>query len=60
MAAYHAKNGKLGGLRGGATTLARYGIQHFSEIGKLGGRPTWQQSLQKDKDSRRKLHEANN
>ena len=52
MAAYHAQNGKLGGLRDGATTLARYGLGHFSDIGKLGGRPTVGETLAKDKQLR--------
>ena len=52
MAPYHAINGKLGGLRGGAATLARYGHGHFSDIGKLGGRPTMEETLRKDRLSR--------
>lgn len=52
MAAYHAINGKLGGLTGGAVTLARYGRDHFSQIGKLGGRPSWQRELERDKEAR--------
>jgi len=52
MAPYHAINGKLGGLRGGVATLARYGLRHFSEIGKLGGRPTVEETIAKDKQLR--------
>ena len=49
MALYHAENGRQGGLAGGATTLARYGLGHFSDIGKLGGRPTVEETLRKDR-----------
>ena len=58
MAAYHAQNGRLGGLVGGATTLAIYGQEHFREIGRrgglrgCGGRPTWAETLKKDDLSR--------
>ena len=57
MADYHVENGRRGGLKGGATTLARYGQEHFSELGRRGGRPTWQETLEKDKRLRQ---EANN
>ena len=35
--------------KGGLAVLEKYGPVHFSAIGKLGGRPTWQQALAKDK-----------
>lgn len=56
MAAYHVQNGRSGGL----STLNLHGgeltdtgkIKHFSDIGKLGGRPTWQETLKRDKEAR--------
>ena len=36
---FYQKNGHKGGLKGGKTTRDRYGFEHFSEIGKKGGRP---------------------
>ena len=54
MAACHVQNGRLGGLAGGQVTLQRYGLLHFSDIGKLGGRPTMEETLRKDKQLREK------
>ena len=39
--------------KGGLATLAKYGPEHYSAIGKLGGRPTWEEALAKAK-----AHEA--
>lgn len=35
--------------KGGLAVKAKYGIQHFSRIGRLGGRPTWCEALAKAK-----------
>ena len=37
--------------KGGLALLAKRGRDHFVNIGKLGGRPTWQQALEKAKSS---------
>ena len=37
--------------KGGLGLLAKRGREHFVQMGKLGGRPTWQQSLEKAKAS---------
>ncbi len=37
------------GSAGGKATLKKYGLAHFHEIGKLGGRPRWQPPVKKDK-----------
>ena len=39
--------------KGGLATKAKYGREHFVALGKLGGRPTWQEALAKAK-----AHEA--
>ena len=36
---FHVRNGRHGGSRGGRKVLKIYGRNHFSEIGRLGGRP---------------------
>jgi hypothetical protein len=36
---------RIAGYKGGRTTVAKYGIEHMREIGRLGGRPTWQEEL---------------
>ena len=33
--------------KGGAATLERHGRVHFSELGKRGGRPTFEEALEK-------------
>ena len=43
MSEHHRLAGKTGGL----VTVMRYGRDHMVAIGKLGGRPTWQQALDK-------------
>ena len=35
--------------KGGLALKQKYGREHFVRIGKLGGRPTWQQALAKAK-----------
>ena len=35
--------------KGGLAVLKKHGREHFSTLGKLGGRPTWQEALAKDK-----------
>ena len=35
--------------KGGLAVKAKYGLEYFSRIGRLGGRPTWQQELAKAK-----------
>ena len=35
--------------KGGLATKAKYGREHYSALGKLGGRPTWQEALEKAK-----------
>ena len=37
---------RIAGQKGGLATLERHGNGHFSAIGQLGGRPTWQQELE--------------
>ena len=37
--------------KGGLGLLAKRGGEHFVQMGKLGGRPTWQDSLEKAKSS---------
>ena len=44
--------GRKGGLKGGRTVMEKYGREHFSRIGKLGGRPTWQEALDKARAQR--------
>ena len=39
--------GRIGGKKGGQTVVEKYGYEHFSRLGKLGGRPTWQEALAK-------------
>ena len=51
MAEQHRRAGKLGGQ----TTVERYGVEHMRAIGRLGGRPTWQATVEKD---RRRRQEA--
>ena len=46
MAEYHKIAGQLGGL----TTVKRHGSQHMSMIGRLGGRPSWQETLGRYKE----------
>ena len=41
------KGGPIGGPKGGRATLEKYGLEHYRQIGKLGGRPTWQEALAK-------------
>jgi len=43
---------RAAGRIGGLTTLNRYGRGHMARIGRLGGRPTWQESLTKAKKAR--------
>ncbi|MBV6341464.1 hypothetical protein [Candidatus Magnetobacterium casense] len=52
MSALHV----IAGARGGQATLQRYGLSHFSDIGKLGGRPTWMETLEKDQLARDKAN----
>jgi len=47
MADRHKEAGRLGGLIGGKRVVELYGLTHMSEIGKLGGRPTWQEANEK-------------
>jgi hypothetical protein len=35
---FHAENGRKGGQIGGKVVVRKYGREHMSEIGKLGGR----------------------
>ena len=35
--------------KGGLAVKTKYGIEHFSRIGRLGGRPTWREALAKAK-----------
>jgi len=35
------------GQAGGTATFQRHGRAHMSAIGRLGGRPTWQETLRK-------------
>jgi hypothetical protein len=36
---FHAKAGSIGGSIGGRKVLKLYGREHFSKLGKMGGRP---------------------
>jgi hypothetical protein len=40
------KNARAGSI-GGTETYLRHGSDHMKEIGKLGGRPSWRESLDK-------------
>ncbi len=44
MAQHHKDNGSRGGQR----TVELYGTNHMQEIGRRGGRPTWQQELERE------------
>ena len=33
--------------KGGEAVKAKYGMEYYSRIGRLGGRPTWQEELAK-------------
>ena len=33
--------------KGGLATKAKYGREHFVRLGKMGGRPTWEEALDK-------------
>ena len=33
--------------KGGEAVKAKYGLEYYSRIGRLGGRPTWQEELAK-------------
>lgn len=46
MAEYH----KIAGQLGGQTTVKRHGRQHMARIGRLGGRPLWQETLRRSKE----------
>jgi hypothetical protein len=50
---------KGGSPNGGLAVLAKYGVDYFSQIGKRGGRPTWQQELERDKALRDKARKRN-
>jgi len=56
-----AESGRLGGLIGGKVTASRNKHEHYVDIGKLGGRPTVVETLEKDKkrreQARKKSHE---
>ena len=45
--------------KGGLGLLAKRGREHFVQMGKLGGRPTWQKSLEKAKASLRQINKRN-
>jgi len=36
---FYEENGRKGGAIGGRVVLQRYGIRHFAELGRKGGRP---------------------
>jgi hypothetical protein len=42
-------SGRLGGLQ----TYLRYGVVHMRKIGRLGGRPTWEETLARSRAKRR-------
>ena len=46
MAEYH----KIAGQLGGQETVRLYGSEHMSAIGRLGGRPRWQETLGRYKE----------
>ena len=35
--------------KGGLAVKAKYGIDYFAQIGRMGGRPTWQEELARAK-----------
>ena len=43
--------------KGGLAVKAKYGLRHFSRIGRLGGRPTWQDELAKARGKGARLGE---
>ena len=47
MAEYH----KIAGQLGGQETVRLYGPEHMARIGRLGGRPRWQETLRLYKES---------
>lgn len=51
--------GRLGGLIGGRVTASRNDHRHYVEIGKLGGRPTWREELEKDRLLREEARKRN-
>jgi hypothetical protein len=55
MSALH----RLAGSKGGAETMRLYGIEFFAAIGASGGRPTWQQELERDKALREQARKRN-
>ena len=36
---FYEENGAKGGAVGGQVVLERYGVRHFAEMGRKGGRP---------------------
>ena len=56
---FHRENGRKGGNKGGAMTKAIYGVEHYSNIGRLGGRGnTREKRLAKERESRQIGNEA--
>ena len=47
---------RLAGAKGGNSTKDLYGVGFFSQIGKLGGRPRWEITLEKDRQLRLEAH----
>ncbi len=45
MSALH----KAAGAKGGQETKKLYGVEFFAQCGSEGGRPTWQEELEKDR-----------
>lgn len=43
---------RIAGQKGGQATVARHGRDHMAEIGKKGGRPSWQRELEMDRQKR--------
>jgi len=55
MSALH----RLAGSKGGQETLRLYGVEFFAQCGSEGGRPTWQQELERDKALREQARKRN-
>jgi hypothetical protein len=47
---------RIAGQKGGNETKRLYGVDFFSQIGKLGGRPRWEITLEKDRQLRAAAH----
>jgi len=55
MSALH----RVAGSKGGQETLRLYGVEFFAAIGASGGRPSWQEELERDKALRDKARKRN-